>query len=153
MGWVEELRGKVVGLDTSPFIYYIEKNPFYVDMLRPFFQLVDRGEVSIVTSVVTLLETLVHPCRHKNVTLADQYRDILLNTRGLRTIELSKNIAEEAAQLKAIYNIRTPDSIHMATAINQEASFFLTNDMRLPSLPHLKVLTLDEIKTRPEYLQ
>jgi len=37
------------------------------------------------------------------------------------------------------------DAIQMATAIHEGASFFLTNDARLPSLPKLKVLVLDEL--------
>jgi hypothetical protein len=41
-----------------------------------------------------------------------------------------------------------PDAIQMATAINANASFFLTNDMSLPSLSNLKMLQLDELKTR-----
>jgi len=38
MGWVEELHGKLVGLDTAPLIYYIEDRPVYADMLEPFFK-------------------------------------------------------------------------------------------------------------------
>ncbi len=33
------------------------------------------------------------------------------------------------------------------------ATHFLTNDLKLPSLPELKVLKLDELKTLPEYLE
>jgi hypothetical protein len=35
----------------------------------------------------------------------------------------------------------------MATAILEGASFFLTNDARLPSLPGLEVLVFDELRT------
>jgi hypothetical protein len=59
---------------------------------------------------------------------------------------LDQDIAEEAARLRAFHNIRTPDSIQMATAIIGKASFFLTNDIRLPSLPNLKILLLDDLK-------
>jgi predicted nucleic acid-binding protein len=78
-----------------------------------------------------------------------KYHDILLDSPGFITVDLSKEIAEEAARLWASYKIQTPDAIQLATAIKQKASFFLTNDMGLPSLPGLKVLTLDELKTRP----
>jgi hypothetical protein len=37
MGWVDDLRGKVIGLDTAPFIYYIERHASYIDVLRLFF--------------------------------------------------------------------------------------------------------------------
>ncbi len=57
--------------------------------------------------------------------------------------------AEEATRLRASYKLQTADAIQMATAIKRNASFFLTNDRGLPSLPDLKILMLDELKTRP----
>jgi len=45
-----------------------------------------------------------------------------------------------------LHNLRTPDSIQMATAITGGDSLFLTNDTRLPSLPGLKTLILDNLK-------
>lgn len=150
MEWVASLRGKMVGLDTAPIIYFIEGNPLYVEMMRTFFLAVQKDEFSVVTSTITLLETLVVPLRHGNINLAQQYRDILLKTKGHTTISLFPNIAEEAARLRASYNISTPDSIQMATALFGGASFFLTNDTHLPSLPNLKTLVLDELKKGSE---
>jgi len=145
MEWLATLQGEVVGLDTTPLIYFIEENPIYLEMVRSFFEAMDRREFSVVTSMVTLLEVLVHPFRRGDAALAQQYRDILLSAAGLTTIALSRDIAEEAARLRATSNIRTPDAIQMATAIQEGASFFLTNDARLPSLPELTVLVLDEL--------
>ena len=150
MEWVALLRGKTVGLDTAPIIYFIERNPLYVDMMRSFFQAVQKNECAVVTSTITLLETLVVPLRHGNINLARQYRDILFKTKGHITISLFPSIAEEAARLRASHNISTPDSIQMATAIFGGASFFLTNDTRLPTLPNLKTLVLDELKKGTE---
>jgi predicted nucleic acid-binding protein len=150
MEWVASLRGKTVGIDTAPIIYFIESNPLYVEMMRSFFLAVQKDEFSVVTSTITLLETLVVPLRHGHSNLAQQYRDILLRTKGHTTISLYPNIAEEAARLRASYNIRTPDSIQMATAIVGGASFFLTNDTHLPSLPNLKTLVLDNLKKGSE---
>jgi hypothetical protein len=62
----------------------------------------------------------------------------------------SQEIAEEAARLRAFHNIRTPDPILMATAILGGASFFLTNDTHLPSLPNLKTLVLEDLKKGSE---
>lgn len=150
MEWVGALRGTVVGLDTTPLIYFIEESPAYLPTILPFFVAVDRGEFTVVTSMVTLLEVLVQPLRHGNTQLAQRYRDILLNARGLATIPLSQDIAEEAARLRARHNLRTPDAIQMATAIYNGASFFLTNDARLPSLPNLQVLVADNLARGPD---
>ena len=146
MEWLEALRGQVVGLDTAPLIYFIEENPAYLETVRPFFAAIDRGEFRVVTSIVTLLEVLVHAFRHDDAKLAQQYRDILLDAEGFTTVLLFQEIAEEAARLRAKHNIRAPDAIQMATAIHEGASFFLTNDARLPSLPTLQVLVLDELR-------
>jgi predicted nucleic acid-binding protein len=153
MEWISSLRGKIVGVDTAPIIYFIERHPLYVHMMHSFFQEVQKGEIAVVTSTMALLETLVMPLRHRNVDLADQYRRILLKTKGHRTFRLSPIIAEEAARLRAFYNIRTPDSIQIATAILGGASYFLTNDVHFQPLPDLKILQLDDLKKEIETQQ
>jgi predicted nucleic acid-binding protein len=146
--WVTALQGKAIGLDSTPLIYFIEESPAYLETVRPFFEALDHAECNAVTSIVTLLEVLVHPLRHNDQKLAEHYRDILLNSEGLITILLSQEIAEKAAELRAAFNLRTPDAIQMATALHEGASFFLTNDTRLPSIPGLTILILDELKAR-----
>ena len=89
---------------------------------------------------------LVLPLRQGNTILAQEYREILLNQESLTVVELTPDIAETAAQLRATYNLRSPDAIQMATAIREGASFFLTNDARLPSLPGLTVSVLDNLR-------
>lgn len=116
-------------------------------MTNAFFEALTRGEFRVVTSIVTLLEALVYPLRQGDTLLAQQYRDILFNAEGLMTFQVTEDIAEVAAQLRAIYNLKTPDAIQLATAISEGASFFLTNDARLPSLPGLTVLVLDALRS------
>ena len=152
MGWVDGLKGHIVGLDTATLIHYTERNKLYFDVVKPFFRKIGQNDFTVVTSIVSLLEVLVIPKRRGDTKLAQTYRDILFNTEGLETIFLMQDIAEEAAKLRAFHKIRTPDSIQMATAIKMNATYFLTNDLRLPSLPKLKIITLDGLKTLPEYL-
>jgi len=76
-------------------------------------------------------------------------RTLLLNAKNLTTKMLSQEITEEAARLRARHNLRTPDSIQMATAIHAKASFFLTNDDRLLDLPKPKLLILDKLRVAP----
>ncbi len=144
MAWIEALRGRVIGLDTAPLVYFIEENPTYFERVKPFFDALDRGEFQVVTSILTLLEVLVHPFRRGDPQLAQQYRDILLNAKNLTTVPLSQQIAETAALLRANHGLRTPDAVQMASAMNERATIFLTNDARLPSLPELDVLVVEE---------
>ena len=63
MGWIEDLAGRTVGLDTAPLIYFIEENKTYLLTVTPFFEAMNKEEISVVTSTVTLLEVLVNPLR------------------------------------------------------------------------------------------
>lgn len=144
MGWIDDLQGKTVGLDTAPLIYFIEENPAYIETVRFFFEAMDRGDFLVVTSTVTLLEVLVHPFRSNNRKLAAEYRDILLNSK-LTILEVSTSIAEQAAQLRAAHNIRTPDAIQVSAALSAGASHFLTNDIRLPEIPSIQIFSLDAL--------
>jgi predicted nucleic acid-binding protein len=124
-----------------PFQISFPSPPF----VRPFFQSADLGEFQIVTSVLTLTEVLVHPLRPGDRRLADQYRQLLLRARHVATLPISDAIAEQAAELRGQFGLRTPDAIQLATAINAGASWFLTNDTRLPSLPNFKILVLNQL--------
>jgi len=42
-------------------------------------------------------------------------------------------IAEIAAQLRALHTYKTPDALQLATAIHMGAQFFITNDRTLQS--------------------
>jgi predicted nucleic acid-binding protein len=130
MEWMRALYGTVVGLDTAPLIYFIEKHPTYLPLLLPFFEALERGDIHVVTSTLTLTEVLVHPYRDGNQALAEQYFHTLLNARNLRTVALSAAIAAEAARIRAAYQLKTPDAIQLGTAKEGGATAFLTNDVR-----------------------
>ena len=146
MGWVDSLRGQKVGLDTTPLIYFTEENGDYLELVDPFFESLGRGDFSVVTSVMTLLEALVRPIREGNIALAQKYKTFLLDSINVEMLDISQNIAEEASRLRALYKIRTPDAIHLATALNAKATYFLTNDIALSSSPGIKILVVDDLK-------
>lgn len=35
---------KSIAVDTAPFIYFIEENPTYINIVEPLFQEISRGE-------------------------------------------------------------------------------------------------------------
>lgn len=143
--WLEGVQGQLVALDTAPLIYYIEEHPRYLPLLDPFFDALDSGALHAVTSTMTLLEVLVRPLRQNDLLLARRYRDILLDLQWLYTVALSASIAEGAAHLRAAHRLTPPDAVQLATALNEGATAFLTNDARLPRLPNLRTLLLDEL--------
>jgi Predicted nucleic acid-binding protein, contains PIN domain len=135
-----------LGIDTAPFIYFVERHPDYLGLMREIIRRIDAGEIEAVSSVVTLTEVLTHPLRFKNVLLAQRYRDVLYRSRNFRLLPIDASIAEVAANLRARYNLRTPDALQLATAIRAGCDAFLTNDATLKKVTELKVLVLSELQ-------
>ncbi len=149
MEWLAPLRGHTVGLDTAPLIYFIEKHPLYFPLLQPFFESVERGEIELVRSTLTLTEVLIHPLRRGNQTLAQQYSSILLNAAHVTTLAVSPQIAMEAARLRAVHGYKTPDAIQLATAASGHATSFVTNDEALIGTPGSQVVILKHLLVQP----
>jgi predicted nucleic acid-binding protein len=142
---VRSLRGQILALDTAPLIYYIEDHPLYAPRVDPFFAAAEQGELTIVTATITLVKVLVQPFRQGDVQLMRRYRDILLNAAGVRAVPLTPAIAEVAARLRAAHRLSPPDAIQLATGLTEGAASFLTNDRRLPQIPSLPLLLVDEL--------
>ena len=64
-------------LDTVTIIYSVERFPQYVALLDPMWQQLREGTLQIITSEITLLETLVMPIRQSNVDLIMRYERLL----------------------------------------------------------------------------
>jgi predicted nucleic acid-binding protein len=149
MEWVRKLYGTIVGLDTAPLIYFVELHPKYILLLDPFFVAVDRGDIQVVTSTLTLTEVLVHPFKRGDQGVADEYSRLLLNSNHLSSLPVSARIAEEAARIRAAHGTKTPDSIQLATARIGNATTFLTNDGKLASIPGVNVIILENTLPSP----
>ncbi len=145
MELLRELSGKVVGIDTSPLIYFIEGEKFS-SIVNPIFELIDKGECEGITSTITLLEVLVLPYKLDRRDLVNKYYEILLNSKNMHIYPVYSEIAIEAAKLRAKYGIRTPDAIQIATSIYAGAGVFITNDKRLKKVKEVKVVLLSELE-------
>jgi predicted nucleic acid-binding protein len=78
-------------------------------------------------SVLLLPELLIKPVR----ILAKQEELMLLQCLSkLELIEVTTDIAALAIDFGASYNIKTPDAIHLATAVVHNADFFITNNSK-----------------------
>lgn len=144
MGLIDDVGQGPVGVDTAAFIYFIEAHPTYLPPLRPLFAAADREALTIVTSAVTLLEVLVVPYRAGNQPLAERYEALLTRGRGVVLRDIDRPLLRAAAQLRAVAGVRTPDALQLSAALAEGCTTFVTNDRRLPALPGLRILQLDD---------
>jgi len=142
---VEDLKGKIVGLDTMVFIYHFEENQLYSPLTFSIFESLEKGNFNAVTSILTLLEILVKPKRENNSILTERYKLLFETFPNLQVKSLDENIADIASSLRANYNINVPDAIQIANSLEAKADIFITNDATLKKITEIKVLLLDEM--------
>lgn len=61
---------KRIYIDTSPYIFYLEKNPQYGDKVKNFFMKSYNSGSKYVTSTITVEEYAIVPYREKYKTFA-----------------------------------------------------------------------------------
>lgn len=137
-------KHKRVGLDSNLLIYFIEGSLDFHKPARQIFESVEKGRNQGVCSTLTLLEVLVQPYRKGNDELVNQFYGLLTTFPNLTWADLSIEIADLGAQLRATYKLKTPDAIILATAIHSGATGFIGNDLGLKKVMDLETLALSD---------
>ncbi len=132
-------RLRLYGVDAMLFVYHFEDNPEFGPRAAEIFQGAEDGLHQLVTSVLSLMEVLVIPKRHGMTALAQRYREIFESFPNLKVLPIDEAIIEIAADLRARYSLRTPDALHIATAIHGGADEFLSNDKALQRVTEIPV--------------
>lgn len=136
-----------LGFDSDCIIYFVDPNPEFDQRMTAIFREVVSGNITGLTSTLTLTEGLVRPLQNGDRQTAQRYRDLLLNSSDFQVLPISADIAEIAADLRARYNLRTPDAIQMATALHMGCDAFLTNNGKhFRRVTDLQVLVLNELE-------
>ena len=132
-----------VGLDSNILIYFIEGIPAYKKLTQRIFESIEAGQNQGVCSTLTLLEILVQPYRKQNETLLNEFYGLLTTYPNLEWMDMTVDIADPGARLRAEYGLKTPDSIVMATTLRSGATGLIANDAQLKKVKELNVLVLD----------
>jgi predicted nucleic acid-binding protein len=133
-------------IETAPLIYYVEENSTYVAKMDAIIEAVEDVLIEAVSSVIILTEVLPQPIKMGNTKLEQEYRNILLHSGGFGLLPVTAQMAESAAELRARYNLRTADALHVATAIAAGCDAFLTNDGGIKHVAEITILVLDELE-------
>ena len=132
-----------VYVDANSVIYAVEKIEPYRSFLAPLWPAAQAGQLSIVTSELTWLETLVKPMRDGNAALELLFR-AFLTAREVRLAPVTLSVWEQAARLRAL-GLKTPDALHAATGLAFGCTLFLTNDAAFVRVPGLPVTVLSAV--------
>lgn len=126
-------------LDTCCIIYLVEAaSPFRAAVVR---RILVHGSVTgaaLVTSRLARLECRTKPLRDADAGLLARY-EAFFTAQRFRIAEISPAIVEAATNLRAKYGFKTPDALHLATAILEKADTFLTGDAQLERCTEIRV--------------
>ena len=90
----------------------------------------DEGGLAFVTSELTILESLVHAVRTGDRNRETLLRRFLTPGSFVATVPVTLDIIEDALLLRANFNLRTPDAIHVASGMQAGCRVFLSKDAK-----------------------
>ena len=116
----------LIFVDSCLVIYAFEDHPRHGERVRQ--ALARENPEDLAISPLVMLECLVAPMRDGDLALQHHYQ------RGLKQFELlamPEEVYRQAAQLRARFGLKTPDALHLATAITHDCRGLWTADDRL----------------------
>jgi len=126
------------------FVYHFEGHERFGPAAGRLLAAAEAGRCRLVASVLARLEVLVVPRRHGREDLCQRYRDLFDSFPNLTVLPIGPEIAEIAADLRAAHNLRTPDALHLATALQAGAKAFVSGDRRIRGVEEIEVVDLEE---------
>lgn len=124
-----------VYLDSAPIIYLVENVSPYVNRL---IEKLSSEDMCQICSDLSRLECRMKPLRDRESALVnafDTYFDEIIG----ETVPLSRTVIDRATEIRARYGFKTPDALHLASAIIAQCDLFLTNDKQLQKFNEITV--------------
>jgi predicted nucleic acid-binding protein len=144
---IDELvaRHRRIALDANAFIYLFETPGLLARATGSILDAAELGKVTVVVSTMVLAEIAVGPVAARDETLIERYADAIRGARGVQVVPLTAEIAVDVGIIRGRHRVQIPDAVHLATARHAGASAIVTNDERMPALPHLEVVRLADL--------
>ncbi len=129
-----------VYLDACCFIYLVEGQPTWRTAVEQRLRDLEPTSM-LVTSQLARLECRSNPMRDGNRALLERY-DMLFGAGRVAVLDVSTNVIDRATDLRGRYGFKSPDAIHLATAIESGATAFWTGDNALSRCADIVVTAL-----------
>ncbi|MGD0680061.1 MAG: PIN domain-containing protein [Polyangiaceae bacterium] len=122
-------------LDACCIIYMTEGAPVWRAAISARLRALPPSG-ALVTSRISRLECRSKPMCDRDAALLARYDATFASAR---VVEVTAAIIECATDLRARYGFRSPDAIHLATAIEASVDVFLTGDVTLARCTEVRV--------------
>lgn len=143
---MDTLEGPVY-FDTNVFIYALDGHEDYAPVLERLFSTIFDKGLEVITSELTLAECLVKPVKDGNDEAVQQFENHIQNSSMLAVKPVTRGILKSSAYARSQLNLKLPDAIHMATAIEYGCRTFITNDRKLRTPDGMVQIYLNALKS------
>lgn len=130
--------------DASALIYLIEGREPFASSVRDRLQRLaqQHSGLGVVLSRLTWLECRAGPMRSHDAKTLQLY-DAFFARRDVRWVELTRDVVELAAAVRARHGVRTPDALQAACCLQLGAEHrLLTADAGFERIEGLNVVTV-----------
>jgi predicted nucleic acid-binding protein len=131
----------IVYLDANIIIYLVENHPVWGPQVQAKLAQLRASGDQIASGDASRLECLVGPYLLGDPAILADYA-AFFQASGVMMFPLTAAVCERAALIRASFNIKPLDALHMATAIEHGCGLFLTNDAQLLRCTQISVEVL-----------
>ena len=130
--WLEDVRAyRRVSLDTNVVIYALEDVSPYSRLALHVLRFMARGYIAGIVSTVVEAEVLVRPLRDRDLLTLTKVRRFFGSSPGLSVRTFDRAVAMRAARVRADSQLRLPDAIIVATALEERCDALIGNDAQM----------------------
>ena len=137
-----KLAGQRVYIDTNVFIYFLSHHPSYFAASALVMSACAESRIFGFTGDAAVAQVMAGAYKHPDPTLAAQFKSFFSRNNFLTIAAHDAQTFDAAAQLVAKGGLKFIDALHVATAVQSQCKYFLTNDKGIKSGAHLEVVQL-----------
>ncbi|MFC1532324.1 type II toxin-antitoxin system VapC family toxin [Thermodesulfobacteriota bacterium] len=140
------VSGKRVLVDTNIIIYLTDSIPSYDGLSRLLFEMIEKGDVSAVISVISIAEVMQGTLRKGLIRSTMDVKNYLLNFPNAYCQEITAEVLGHIGLDSAIQwsKLRTPDSLIIASGLANDVDLFISNDQHFKkAISKKSILTFD----------
>lgn len=132
-------------IDSNVFISIHNQEPNHRECER-LIEAIEAKEHQGIVSVIVLSEILVG---YYQIGEINEMNLFISKMKGLfELVPITLEIAQEAAELRALYTINLPDAFILATAKLNNADYYVSNDIKLLKKQYIPIITIEDYAKR-----
>lgn len=132
-------------LDANFVVYCVEGSPaLKAFCLRRLQEVEAHPSGTLVASRLTQVEVLVKPMRLRDERRTEAFRGFFAG-QDVNILDVSNAVVDRALDVRVHSNLKLIDALHVATAVEQRSTLFLTGDKDIVALGQIETVRFERI--------